>query len=94
MVRTLRKEGFNQEENDHLFHGILMPILVYGLSVYEASSAALNSVQLFLDCCCKKVSPAVLELRCMLHMQVKNTFLCEKSVTLLVSISVGSNVCT
>ena len=48
------KEGYQQHKLDHLFQTILMPNFYYGLSVYGASTAALNSIQRFLDRCYKR----------------------------------------
>ena len=61
MVRTLRKEGYHQHELDHLFQTIVMPNFNNGLSVHGASTAALNSIQRFLDRCykCKYFSKKV-----------------------------------
>ena len=36
VVRTLRQEGYNQEELDYLFQSIVMANFLYGLSVYGA----------------------------------------------------------
>ena len=41
IIRSLRKEGYTQEEIDHLFDMIVLPKLLYGLSVYAASSSDL-----------------------------------------------------
>ena len=49
MIRSLRKEGYTQEEIDHLFDMIVLPKLLYGLSVYAASSSDLAVVQDFLN---------------------------------------------
>ena len=37
IIRSLRKEGYTQEEIDHLFDMIVLPKLLYGLSVYAAT---------------------------------------------------------
>ena len=52
VINIVRQEGYNQEELDYLFRSIVMLIL-YGLSVYGASSSDLNNVQQFLDRCYK-----------------------------------------
>ena len=49
VLRTLRKEQYNQAEIDLLFKAIVLPNLTYGLSVYGASEPDLNIVQTFLD---------------------------------------------
>ena len=51
VLRSLRKEGYSQNEIDYLFQGLVMPNITYGLSVYGASNAELRSVQQFLDRC-------------------------------------------
>ena len=53
ILRTLRKEGYNQSEIDLLFNPIVLPNINYALSVYAASDADLTSVQYFLDRCFK-----------------------------------------
>ena len=54
VLRTLRKVGYRQREIDHLFKTLVLPKLVYGLSVYGASEAELTIVQGFLDHCFKR----------------------------------------
>lgn len=54
VIRALRQEGYNQGELDYLFHSIVMPNFLYGLSVYGASPSDLNNVQNFLDRCYKR----------------------------------------
>ena len=54
VLRTLRKEQYNQAEIDLLFKAIALPNLTYGLSVYGASEPDLNIVQNFLDRCHKR----------------------------------------
>ena len=49
VLRSLRKEGYSQNEIDYLFQALVMPNITYGLSVYGASNAELRSVQQFLD---------------------------------------------
>ena len=53
-IRSLRKEGFTQDEVDHLFNAIVMPKIIYGLPVYGASPPDLNIVQQFLSRCYKR----------------------------------------
>ena len=48
VLKTLRKEGYSQREIDHLFKSLVLPNLVYGLSVYGVSEAKLTTVQCFL----------------------------------------------
>ena len=52
ILRTLRKEGYNQSEID-LFHTMVLPNINYALSVYAASDADLTPLQCFLDHCFK-----------------------------------------
>ena len=54
IIRSLRKEGYTQEKIDHLFDMIVLPKLLYGLSVYAASSSDLAVVQDFLNRCNKR----------------------------------------
>ena len=54
VIRTLRQQGYNQEELNYLFQSIVMPNFLYGLSVNGASSSDLNNVQHFLDKCYKR----------------------------------------
>jgi len=54
VVRTLRQEGYNQEELDYLFQSIVMTDFLYGLSVYGASSFDLNKVHHFSGRCYKR----------------------------------------
>ena len=53
VLRSLRKEGYSQNEIDYVFQALVMPNITYGLSVYGDSNAELYSVQQFLDCCKK-----------------------------------------
>ena len=55
VVRTLRQEGYNQEELDYLFQSIVMANFLYGLSVYGASSSDLNNIHHFSGKCYKRV---------------------------------------
>ena len=54
ILRTLRKEGYNQSEIDLLFKTIVLPNINYALSVYAASESDLTPVQCFLDRCFKR----------------------------------------
>ena len=53
VIRSLRKEGYTQDEIDHLFNSIVIPKLLYGLSVYGASVSDLTVIQRFLKRCYK-----------------------------------------
>ena len=48
VIRSLRKEGYTQGELDHPFNAIVLPKILYGLSVYAASASDLTAVQSFL----------------------------------------------
>jgi hypothetical protein len=54
VIRSLRKEGYNQTEIDHLFQTIVLSKIRYGLSVYGASMPELTVVQHFLKRCHKR----------------------------------------
>ena len=54
ILKTLRKEQYNQTEIDHLFRSLVLPNITYGLSIYGASESDLNVVQRFLDRCYKR----------------------------------------
>ena len=54
ILRTLRKEGYNQSEIDLLFNTIVLPNINYVLSVYVASESHLTPVQCFFDRCFKR----------------------------------------
>ena len=53
-LRSLRKEGYNQVEIDHLFQSFVLPKISYGLRVYAASVPELNTAQQFLRRCHKR----------------------------------------
>ena len=53
ILRTLRKEGYNQSETNHLFKTLVLPNFLYVLAVYSASESDLSTVQGFLDRCFK-----------------------------------------
>ncbi len=54
VVRTLRKDGYEQPEIDYLFNSIVMPNILNGLLVYGAAVAELTTMQCFLDRCKKR----------------------------------------
>ena len=54
MFKSLRKEGFNEVEIDHLFQSLVLPKISYGLPVNAASVPELNTVQQFLRRCRKR----------------------------------------
>ena len=54
ILRTLRKEGYNQSEIDLLFSTIVLPNINYALFVHAASESDLIPVQCFLDRCFKR----------------------------------------
>ena len=49
ILRTLRKEGYNQTEIYHLFTSLVLPNITYALSEYGASKPELTTVQCFLE---------------------------------------------
>ena len=53
VLRSLCKEGYSQLGTDNLLKAIVLPDLVYGLSVYGASKAELSTVQCVLNRCFK-----------------------------------------
>ena len=54
VLMSLRKEGYNQVEIDHLFQSLVFAKISYGLPVYAASVPELNTVQQFLHSCHKR----------------------------------------
>ena len=54
IIRELKKEGYSQDEIDHLFKAIVLPKIMYGLPVYGACQATLNTAQCFLERCFKR----------------------------------------
>ena len=52
--RELKKEGYSQDEIDHLFKAIVLPKIMYGLPVYATCQAILNTAQYFLERCFKR----------------------------------------
>ena len=57
--RSLCKEGYTQGETDFLFNAIVLPKIMYGLSVYTASISGLISVQSFSTRCHKRYYTSV-----------------------------------
>ena len=47
VLRTLRREGYNQKEIDYLFNSILFNLTRGGLAVYRAAEAELTTIQRF-----------------------------------------------
>ena len=60
IIRELKKEGYSQDEIDHLFKAIVLPKIMYGLPVYGACQAILNTAQCFLERCFKRCYPSKL----------------------------------
>ena len=54
VLRSLRKEGFSQGEEDHLFSALVLPNFTYGLPVYGAVGSDLTVIQNFLERCFKR----------------------------------------
>ena len=54
ILRTLRKEGYCQAELDNLFSTLVLPKLMYGISVHGSSPPERNTMQCFLDRCHKR----------------------------------------
>ena len=54
VIRSLCKEGYTQDEIDHFFNSVVIPKLLYGLSVYAASVSDLTVIQRFLQRCYKR----------------------------------------
>ena len=44
ILRSLRKEGYNQAEIDHLFLNLVLPNILYGLSVFGAVNSELTNI--------------------------------------------------
>ena len=47
VLRTLRREGYNQKEIDYLFNSILFNLIRGRLAVYRAAEAELTTIQRF-----------------------------------------------
>ena len=54
ILRTLRKEGYCQAGLDNFFSALVLPKLIYGISVYGSSPPELNTIECFLDRCHKR----------------------------------------
>ncbi|XP_028414886.1 uncharacterized protein LOC114537971 [Dendronephthya gigantea] len=54
ILRSLRKEGYNQKEIDHLFTTLVLPNITYAVSVYGASKPELAKIEYFLRRCHKR----------------------------------------
>jgi len=55
VLRTHRRERYNQTEIDYLFNSIVLPNISYGLAVYGAAEAELTTrTQRFLNRCKKR----------------------------------------
>jgi len=54
VLRSLKKEGYNQEEIDLLFQSLVLPKTWHGLLVYAAFVSELNTVKRFLRRCHKR----------------------------------------
>ena len=75
VLRSLRKEGYSQNEIDYLFQALVMRNITYGLSVYGASNAELRSVQQFLDRCKKRgYTSKPIDVKLLLNEQDKRIF--------------------
>ena len=75
VIRTLRAEGYNQNELNYLFNSLIMTVINYCLSVNGCSSPELNTIQTFLDRCYKRrytTEPVIINM--MLERQDKNIF--------------------
>ena len=55
ILRTPRKEVYCQAELDKLFSTLVLPKLMYGISVYGSSPPELTTIQCFLDRCHKRI---------------------------------------
>lgn len=53
ILRTLRKEDYNQSKTNHLFKTLVLSNFLCVLAVYGASESDLSTVQGFLDRCFK-----------------------------------------
>ena len=54
ILRSLRKNGYTQQEIDHLFKAIVLPKITFALPVYGAIQVDLNTIQWFLKRCNKR----------------------------------------
>ena len=84
ILRTLRKEQYDQNEIDLLFKTIVLSNLtyMYGLSVYGAYERNLNTVQNFLNRCYKRRYISVpLNVKDIMHTQDKKLFSKSRALT-------------
>ena len=82
ILRTLRKEQYDQNEIDLLFKTIVLPNLTYGLSVYGVYERDLNTVQNFLSRCYKRRYLSVpLNVKDIMHTQDKKLFSKARALT-------------
>ena len=78
VIRSLRKEGYNQEQIDLFFKSVILSKLTYGLSVYGACNAELNVVQSFLNRCFRRhYSSKLFDIYKLLEQSVKSLFFKE-----------------
>ena len=54
VLTSVRKEGYNQVEIDHLFQSLVLPKISHGLLVNAASAPELKTSQQFLRRCHKR----------------------------------------
>ena len=75
ILRTLRKEQFDQNEIDLLFKTIVLPNLTYGLSVYGTYEPDLNTVENSVNRCYKRCYISVpLNVKDIMYAQDKTLF--------------------
>ena len=75
ILRTLRKEQYDQNEIDLLFKTSVLPNLTYGLSVYCVYERDLNTVQNFLNRCYQQHYISVpLNVKDIMYIQDKKLF--------------------
>ena len=73
VIRTLRAEGYSEDELNYLFKSLIIGIINYGLSVYGCSYPELNTIQRFLNRCQKrKYTTELFNIYDMLESQNKN----------------------
>ena len=81
VIRSLRKEGYNQEQIDLFFKSVILSKLTYGLSVYGACNAELNVVQSFLNRCFRRhYSSKLFDIYQLLEQSVKSLFFKEQEL--------------
>ena len=54
ILKTLRKEQYNQTEIDHLFRSLVLPNITHGLSITALLNQTLRLYSVFLDRCYKR----------------------------------------